>query len=223
MVSRISLMPNRPMTATRKFTPRRSGSRPKVMRSLPDTVSMPTAASKSPSAIEMMTLCLFSLPSPTNEQNVRRYTAKNSGGPKRRANDEIIGARNVISSTATSEPMNDEVNAAVSASAALPLLGHRVAVERRRDRPRLAGNVEQDRRDRASEQRAPVDARQHHDRGRRVHREGERQQDRHAVRSAEAGQHAHEDAEQEPQQHQRQDLPRQQDGEALHQERERFH
>ena len=30
------------------------------------------------------------------------------------------GARNVISSTATSEPMNDDVNAAVSASAALP-------------------------------------------------------------------------------------------------------
>ena len=30
------------------------------------------------------------------------------------------GARNVISSTATSEPMNDEVKAAVSASAARP-------------------------------------------------------------------------------------------------------
>jgi hypothetical protein len=42
------------------------------------------------------------------------------GGPNFNANDEIIGARKVISSTATSEPMNDEVKAAVSASAALP-------------------------------------------------------------------------------------------------------
>ena len=49
-----------------------------------------------------------------------RYTEKNSGGPNFSANDEIIGARKVISITATSEPMNDEVKAAVSASAALP-------------------------------------------------------------------------------------------------------
>jgi len=54
------------------------------------------------------------------EQKVSRYTEKNSGGPNFSANDEIIGARNVISSTATSEPMKDEVKAAVSASAALP-------------------------------------------------------------------------------------------------------
>src|SRR5258707_4068497 len=46
-----------------------------------------------------------------------RYTEKNSGGPNFSANDEIIGVRKVIRSTATSEPMNDEVKAAVSASA----------------------------------------------------------------------------------------------------------
>src|SRR5882757_6278131 len=40
---RISLMPNRPMTATRKFMPRKRSVEPKVMRSWPDTVSMPTA------------------------------------------------------------------------------------------------------------------------------------------------------------------------------------
>ena len=120
MVSRISLMPNRPMTATRKLTPRNNSAEPKVMRNWPDTVSMPMPARRRPSDIEMTVLCLASRPSPTNEQKVSRYTAKNSGGPNFSAKEEIIGARKVISITATSEPMNDEVNAAVSASAALP-------------------------------------------------------------------------------------------------------
>src|SRR5436190_16151855 len=120
MVKRISLMPNRPITATRKLTPRNSSEVPKVMRSWPDTVSMPIPASKSPSDIEMTVLCLASRPRPTKEQKVSRYTAKNSGGPNFSANEEIIGARNVIKSTATSEPIKDEVKAPVKASAALP-------------------------------------------------------------------------------------------------------
>ena len=72
MVSRISLMPNRPITATRKLMPRSSCSDPKVMRNWPDTVSMPTPASSSPNDIEITVLCLASRPRPTNEQNVRR-------------------------------------------------------------------------------------------------------------------------------------------------------
>src|ERR1700712_4947173 len=120
MVSRISLMPNRPITATRKLMPRNSSLEPKVMRKVPETVSMPTPAISSPNDIEMIVLCLASRPRPTKEQNVSRYTAKNSGGPNFNAKDEIIGARNVISSTATSEPIKDEVKAAVSASAARP-------------------------------------------------------------------------------------------------------
>src|SRR6478736_4105443 len=120
MVSRISLMPNRPMTATRKLMPRSSSLQPNVMRSVPETVSMPTPASSRPSAMEMMVLCLSSRPRPTNEQNVNRYTEKNSGGPKRKAKSATLGARKVMSITATSDPMNDDVNAAVSASAARP-------------------------------------------------------------------------------------------------------
>src|SRR6266849_9905642 len=120
IVSRISLMPNSPITATRKLMPRNNSPEPNVMRNWPDTVSMPTPASSRPSDIEITVLCLASRPRPTKEQNVRRYTAKNSGGPNFSANEEIIGARNVISSTATSEPIKDEVNAAVKASAALP-------------------------------------------------------------------------------------------------------
>src|SRR6267154_3394616 len=117
---RISLMPNRPITATRKLIPRSRSLEPNVMRNWPETVSMPTPASNSPSDIEITVLCFCSRPSPTKEQNVNRYTEKNSGGPNLSAKDEISGARNVISSTATSEPMKDDVNAAVSASAALP-------------------------------------------------------------------------------------------------------
>ena len=72
IVSRISLIPNRPMTATRKLMPRRSSLEPKVMRNWPDTVSMPTPASKRPSDIEITVLCLASRPRPTKEQNVKR-------------------------------------------------------------------------------------------------------------------------------------------------------
>ncbi len=72
MVSRISLIPNSPMTATRKLTPRSNGSKPKVMRSFPETVSMPMAASNRPSVMEMIVFCFSSRPRPTNEQNVSK-------------------------------------------------------------------------------------------------------------------------------------------------------
>ncbi len=72
MVSRISLMPNNPITATRKLTPRRSSVDPKVMRSWPDTVSIPMPASSRPSDIEITILWRASRPSPTKEQKVRR-------------------------------------------------------------------------------------------------------------------------------------------------------
>ena len=104
--------------------------------------------------------------------------------------------------TANSAPTNEEVKAAVSASPALALLRHRMAVERGRHRPRLARYVEQHRGDGAAEQRAPVDARQHDDRRGRRHGEGQRQQDRDAVGAAEAGQHADEDAEHDADAHQ---------------------
>ncbi len=42
------------------------------------------------------------------------------GGPKRMAKEAMPGARNVMRSTATNEPMKDEVKAAVSASPARP-------------------------------------------------------------------------------------------------------
>ena len=59
---------------------------PKVMRSCPVTLSMPTAASAKPSIIEAITLKGDSLPMPTKLQNVSSWTAKNSAGPNLSAN-----------------------------------------------------------------------------------------------------------------------------------------
>src|SRR5258706_433070 len=82
--------------------------------------SMPVAASAKPSIIDEIVLKGDPLLMPTKAQNVSRYTEKNSGGPKRSANLATMGDRNVISSTATSAPTNDDVNAAVSAAPARP-------------------------------------------------------------------------------------------------------
>ncbi|MNY47892.1 hypothetical protein D3C86_1831920 [compost metagenome] len=90
------------------------------MRSVPETVSMPTAASAKPMHIAITILALASLPMPTKLQNVRKYTAKNSGGPKRSANLATSGARNVINSTPARAPRNEPVKAEVSARPASP-------------------------------------------------------------------------------------------------------
>src|SRR5258706_4563947 len=119
-VSRISPMPKRPITAMRKSKPLMSTSNPKVMRSWPVTVSMAIAASAMPSIIDEIVLKGDPLLMPTKAQNVSRYTEKNSGGPKRSANLATMGDRNVISSTATSAPTNDDVNAAGSAAPPRP-------------------------------------------------------------------------------------------------------
>ncbi len=120
MDSRISPIPNSPMTAIRKSNPRMSSVKPKMSRSWPVTVSIPTAASAKPSIIEARIFQGEPLPMPMKLQKVSRYTAKNSGGPNSRANFATSGARKVIITTATRAPTNDEVKAAVRASPALP-------------------------------------------------------------------------------------------------------
>src|SRR5437764_520688 len=60
---------------------------------------MPTAASASPMQIETTIFALSSLPVPMKLQKVSRYTAKNSGGPKRSAKLAMMGATKVMSRT----------------------------------------------------------------------------------------------------------------------------
>ena len=83
-------------------------------------VSIPIAESAKPIIMDTMILAGDPLPMPMKLQNVRKYTAKNSGGPNCSANFATSGAMNVIITTATKAPMNDEVKAPVSASPARP-------------------------------------------------------------------------------------------------------
>ena len=120
MVSKISPMPNSPITAIKKSKPFIMGSNPKVRRNCPVTLSMPMAASVKPKNMAAMVFQGEPLLMPTKLQNVSNCTAKNSGGPNLRANFATSGAVNVIMTTATSAPRNDEVKAAVSAAPASP-------------------------------------------------------------------------------------------------------
>src|SRR3990172_931240 len=119
-VSRISPMPNSPITATRKLKPLSSQIDPKLKRSVPVTVSVPTEASRKPSIIEARVLNGGSLLMPMKAQKVSRKTEKNSGGPKASANSAMIGDTKVIITTATSAPKNEAVKEAVSACPARP-------------------------------------------------------------------------------------------------------
>ena len=78
--------------------------------------------------------------------------------------------------------------------AAAALLVHLVAVDRRGGGGVGAGRADQDRRDRAAIFRADIGRREEHDRGDRLHRVGEGQQQRHRDRRRDARQRAADDA-----------------------------
>jgi len=99
----------------------------------------------------------------------------------------------------------------------LALLGHRIAIKCGCHRPRLTGNIEQDGRDRAAEQRTPVNTRQHDHRRRRRHGEGERQKNRDTIGAAQTGQHADQHTQRDPDEHQQQVERRQRNREPVKQ------
>jgi hypothetical protein len=72
MVSRISPIPKRPMTAIRKSKPESSSVMPKVSRNCPVTASRPTAASEKPIIIDTIVLNGGSLLRPTKLQKARK-------------------------------------------------------------------------------------------------------------------------------------------------------
>ena len=201
MVSRISPIPNRPMTATRKSKPRRSSVEPKVRRSWPVTESRPTAASAKPSIMAERILAGGSRPMPMKLQKVRNCTAKNSAGPKRKRQLGEVGGEEGDQQHGHEGAHERGGEGRRQRLAGPALLRHRIAVEGGRHRPGLARDVEQDRGDRPAEQRPPVDAGEHDDGGGRRHAEGERQEDRHAVRTAQARQHADQHAQEDADQH----------------------
>ena len=208
-------MPNRPITATRKSKPLQQLLKPKVMRSWPVTLSMPTAASAKPSIIDARSLTGGSLPMPTKLQKVEEVDREELGRPELQRELGESGARKVISDDGDQRADERRGEGGGQRLVGPALLGHRMAVEGGGHRPGLARDVEQDRGDGAAEQRTPVDAGQHDDgRGRR-HREGQRQQDGDAVGAAEARQHADDHAEQDADHHVGQIRQGQRDREAV--------
>ena len=150
---------------------------------------------------------------PMKLANVRKKTAKNSAGPNCSAKrgDQRREERDQDDGDERADERRRERGRQRFVRAAL--LRHRMAIERRRDRPRFTGNIEEDRCDRTTEQRPPVDAGQHDDGRRRRHREGQRQQDRDAIGAAQSGQHADNHAEQDADEHQCQVVRGQRDAE----------
>ena len=65
-------MPNRPITATTKFTPLTNSSMPMVRRTLPETVSMPMAAIAKPIASATTVLIGAAPPMPTKLAKARK-------------------------------------------------------------------------------------------------------------------------------------------------------
>ena len=113
-------MPNSPMTATMKSKPFMRSVTPKVSRSWPVTMSSPTEARMKPSRIVTSDLSGLPPPSPTNDENVSSWMAKNSGGPNFSAISASSGAKSVISTIEKKAPTNEDVKAAVRAWAPCP-------------------------------------------------------------------------------------------------------
>ena len=184
---------------------------------------MPTAASAKPSIIDTMVLNGGSLPMPTKLQKARKKTAKILRRPELQR--EARHQRRQRGDHDDGEQRADERGGEGRGErlAGPALLRHRIAVERRGDRPGFAGDVEQDRGDGAAEQRAPVDAGQHDDRRGRRHAEGQRQQDRHAVGPPSPGSTPMITPSTMPTHHQQRCCTVQHDGEAVEQVADVFH
>jgi len=120
MVSKISLMPNSPITATRKLIPRSKSPEPKRHPQRAGDGVHTNSRNQQAKRHRNQRLVLVLAAETDKRQNVKRYTAKNSGGPNFSANEAMLAQGNVINTTATNDPMKEDVKAAVSASAALP-------------------------------------------------------------------------------------------------------
>jgi hypothetical protein len=88
----------------------------KPMKQLPTKVlqSSPTRARMKPTRIERSDLIGLPPPRPINDEKVRSWMAKNSGGPNLSATSARMAAKSVIRITQKSAPTKDERKAAVS-------------------------------------------------------------------------------------------------------------
>ena len=168
---------------------------PKAKRGAPRTGSMPIIETSSPSTVISAAAASERPARPLTRHSPRSISAKNSGGPNLSANLASGGATSTSAIVATVPPMNEPIAAIAERGAGAALLRHLVSVEAGDHRRRLAGHVDQDRRDRAAVHRAVVDRREHDDRAGRVQLEGERDEDRRAGGRSQARQDADQCAE----------------------------
>src|SRR3990170_991009 len=84
----------------------------KERRSAPVTMSRPTEARMKPRRMETRDLMGLPPPRPMNDEKVRSWMAKNSGGPNLRATSARSGAKRVMRTTENSAPTKDDVKAA---------------------------------------------------------------------------------------------------------------
>src|SRR6266496_4120060 len=185
-------MPNRPMTAMMKSKPFISSVIPKVRRSWPVTMSSPTVARIKPIRIDTSDLSGLPPPSPTKLEKAKDFRrAEPESDPRQDWSEE----RDQHDREKSADKGRGKCPGQRLTALSLPR--HRVAVESRGDRPRLAGDVEKYRSDGPPEKRAPVDGSQKNDGGCRRHRERHGKQNGHAVGPAEPRQHADDRAEQD--------------------------
>ena len=87
---------------------------------MPVWLSSPIIASPSPMAAASAALAWFFEASPPRVQNARRYSAKYSAGPNRKATRASTGASSMRPMVASSAPTKDETPDSTSASPARP-------------------------------------------------------------------------------------------------------
>jgi hypothetical protein len=150
--------------------------------------------------------------------------AKYDGAPSLTASSRTIDGANATSSAVPMDPATkDPIAAVASACAARPRLGHLVALQSRDHGRGFTGRVEQDRGGRAAIHAAVVDAGEHDEGARRLDVVGDREQQRHGHRRADARQHTHGRAEHDADTGVQQIHRGQRGGEAVHQAIESVH
>ena len=181
---------NSPTAPSATSMPPYSSGRPKVKRASPVWRSMPMVDRPSPRHRATIVRGTDLPPTAVTSVSASSISATYSGGPNSRLIVPRLVAVSISMNVAKVPPMNEPIAAVARATPPWPSFRHRVAVDRRDRRGRIARRVDQDRRRRAAVHGAVVDAAEENERRRRIQTERQRQQDRDRDRGAQARQHA---------------------------------
>ena len=216
-------MANRPTATTTVSMPSSSSSTPMVNRACPVCRSMPTRPSARPMNRLARPRTRLSPSTAVTVVSARTISAKYSAGPNSRASLTSCGATKLKASGGDGAGDERADGGGGQRLGAAALARHHVAVDGGDDRARFARRVEQDRGGRAAIHGAVVDAAEHDEGGGGIELGGDRQEQRHGERRADARQHADGGADRDAQRRPEQVHRRQRHGEAVAECRQRFH